>query len=594
MAGWAPSIVSRDWSASLADHLNRRVAYCLTHPVSASWIGSERGLVAGFEVEVMGRHYCTFRYCQPQEPSEVGHCTGLTSNRIGELVRELSLLNVYPLEVDMAHCSPAALVHDVFTDRYGPALTHGWVLSEVINYVERYLPRGATISFEGKQWDAFERHVRTKLDLLFPHFEILRRLKLALVGSDDLVELLEDLEANAFLRSPRLLEVVLARPWNAAAAWRAITDSHRPLAPLVVCALPHLVPVDVPPGVMLRRIGIGKRLSRRLRFFTPGLMASLLAACGRCVDLDFTQRVIRHLADILPLLTSQEKCETELEHNRIHVGLALCCRLAQLDQLELRGMRGLSVHETFPFATLLHKSEFLPVLNGCPEEWSENMLIAPIRYIRGVMLTFVRYIRDVPNSQYLEDACSRFRDAMDWVVGVGVAIPSDAILQGSFESLLMRTRAWHEEITVHSKPSGAWRCVVQERQEMWRSLERAAADVHPLRIIPLVNSAQLAEESRVMHHCVAKVYLEPALLGTTRLFSLEFDGKKYATLELGYAPWRRPSAGWEIRQFKGVRNANLGYLLQEPGPVQRVMHELVKFYNAVQPLQFSPVRIERK
>lgn len=112
---------------------------------------------------------------------------------------------------------------------------------------------------------------------------------------------------------------------------------------------------------------------------------------------------------------------------------------------------------------------------------------------------------------------------------------------------------WHRTITERQK--------AKTNNEKWESaLEEFKMKGY--NIVPLIETHQLIDEGKAMHHCVGS-YVRQCLDGSSRIFSIRKGEARVATLELSKNHWIRFETAkpeklvWKVAQVRGVCNGDV-------------------------------------
>lgn len=115
------------------------------------------------------------------------------------------------------------------------------------------------------------------------------------------------------------------------------------------------------------------------------------------------------------------------------------------------------------------------------------------------------------------------------------------------QQFLRALEAWQDSFAVER--SGASRDIMVS----YAPLFDEPAPMAPLEFVPLRSAAQLAEEGRVMRHCVAG-YAQEVMQGLSFIYSVRRDGARVATLELR-KDFNGHGSSLRAAQLKGPRNS---------------------------------------
>ncbi len=566
---WFPEETDPMEVHGLVNWVNQHAAEALTYPVAINWLGQVANTVHGFLVTVLGRPYVTVMFHIEHHKPVVG-CCGLAN--YGAIIESHG---DYAGETRKRLSSPGELVQTLFSpDARSPNYTQ-WATAMLSDYLRERGRVHAALDMAAFR-DGLNRvykEVCKAMELALPAVELRRQLGIGIVGDQRLVDFLDCLARHNLLGERSLVRRLLNDYENAARIWAAVTDSHERLAPLMLAALPHLAPVNAKASTLLKRLGIGKGLSKRLRALRADQMPKLLEWVYECRDLDFTIAFFRHLGAAWPQLPAVKEA---FESERFNFLLALSNRLAQLEKWARQGRCGL------PREAIYAICPFPP--NG--ERLDPDRLDASVT--DEISLTNLTHILQAVFRALMQAAChadlrwiiDRLDHSLDWLSHneSNLSIPPSI----SLGNLAARADDWVQHVDLDRIPNYTWRCLLQDNAE-WKPIE--AAITGAFSIIPLCNTGALVNESLHMKHCAAPSYWERSTDGQTRLFSIRRQDQRYATVELSF------HNSWQCIQIKGIQNLELTHHLEKRDSViGRLIRELVRFYNRYQPEPYASVR----
>ena len=135
-------------------------------------------------------------------------------------------------------------------------------------------------------------------------------------------------------------------------------------------------------------------------------------------------------------------------------------------------------------------------------------------------------------------------------------------------------QAWHEALADDEQPDAAPQGLV-DYAPLPKRWEKDG-----FRFVALQTARALRLEGAAMHHCVAS-YWHNVAVGRSRIYSVQRDGGRVATLELGISSedYRWGKGGYQLRQLVGVRNAR---------PVPEVRTAAGAFLKAIEGAASTP------
>ncbi len=561
---WFPDSIDREEILALLNWVNQRAAEALAHAVEIHWQGQIANTIHGFFVTALDRPFVTLTFNVRTDRPEIG-CCGLANKGAvivwhdnhteGDTRRQLA--------------SPGELIELLISpETSGPSYSQ-WAMAVLKDYLRernRTWPQIDPSSIR-EGINRMHKAICKAMESAKPVAELRDQLALALVGDRNLVDFLGCLSAHRLLVERHLVKRLLDDHRLASRLWAVCADSHARLAPLLLAALPYLGPVDAKASLLLRRLGIGKNLSKRLRGLPADRIAKLPEAVEKCRDIDFTVSFFRHLAMAWPQLPA---VEAHFEGSRLHFLFALCKRLASLDRWARQGRFGLPKRTVYAICPYQPNDKPLDpdAVNG------PDASLVSLDNLRRVLNAVTKSLVLATCRPDLEKITANLDHVMDWLSHAHgeIHIPEGISLEG----LQARADTWVENADLSRIPELTWSCALLAHAEAWRRNQAAIST--RFRIIPLASTESLRDETRAMKHCVAPAYWGPAAEGWTRLFSVEKDSIKYATIELAF------QHHWECIQIKGPNNLERIHVLRKhDDDLGRLVRDLVRFYNLKQP-----------
>jgi hypothetical protein len=130
----------------------------------------------------------------------------------------------------------------------------------------------------------------------------------------------------------------------------------------------------------------------------------------------------------------------------------------------------------------------------------------------------------------------------DWLARSEIGVWATLPMKPEWPLLARRAHEWHE--LVEARQNAA------HDAKQWDPLFGAQTD-GDFKAVELVTGRQLREEGRAMHHCVS-TYAGDCVKGKSRIFSIQLDGERHSTLELGF---NEATGRWTADQNLGVCNS---------------------------------------
>ena len=186
---------------------------------------------------------------------------------------------------------------------------------------------------------------------------------------------------------------------------------------------------------------------------------------------------------------------------------------------------------------------------------------------------------DEPTLEF-EVSTTDFWLVLDWILATKPVLDKNRIRRG-WTHLQHLAGEWHNaEIQGnYIDPYGQlyslarWSCKLEDHILEWNNFLPKNI---PYQLVSLTSQKQLAEEAKIMSHCVV-TYGDYCVRGMSRIFSVRnlLGNIRIATIELIYS-----GNQWKINQIKGKSNLEMIHLIQlKNDPMHSLIDSLIYWYN---------------
>lgn len=370
----------------LAHRINIRAATAFARPIDLSWRGGLSGQSMGADILLLGMPIAVL--CFPTPPSHVS--TWLQTQSVLVTAEEdANHMEEYPL----SHF----LEHILLSDK-GEAWVQKQYTRWATNEMEVFLDLHPATRLGATSTDAMQSAIMIThaLAMLLPYKTAVSQLARLLINDCDVSELALFLKGTGALGT--FAHLLTSNPVRAGKVWKKRPENQPGLLPILLmtgCRGNR----SLEPRELLRSVGIGNRLARRLSHLPLQMATQVCEAALSFAQKDFAIAFFRNLAKVFGTHGEQWRTGT-LSGPKLEMLLKLTNRLALLDILEQRGWSLLSVYDVVAFSIAANTSPYQEPQQFGISDYDRGAMRVPLHDVRTVL---TKAIPSIIKANDLED-----------------------------------------------------------------------------------------------------------------------------------------------------------------------------------------------